>query len=249
MNHSYHAQSSEIDKCAICARTSLDHTDSATCESCQKTYPCNITKLGNGRELLLCEACTEIELRLYKMKEARTPAQNRVSELSIFLIKELPVSDRQFHIKEITAIVDIEAKLKETGIDNPQYELAKIIEERIITLKKNLFELKQQEHEIQQSAIIDQKYLNNLVPKLREEERAQFKDYDISYKPTTVTPKATASKPRISASDKAMESAAKMMGITLDQYKAMMAKAVASVTGAACTCAEMPGMCKIHPKG
>ena len=98
---------------------------------------------------------------------------------------------------------------------------------------------------------VSQKYLQQLVPQLREEERAKFKAYDINYVPTRVlpaTPVTSTNKPKTSKADKAYESMAAMLGVSVEQYKKILEDAKKNVLSIACTCAETPGVCKVHVK-
>lgn len=251
MNHSYKLSLTNPTRCAeaSCNRPLTDHTDSAQCEACPNIGPC---ELLNG--MLLCATCYAHDIELQGIQErekqlASDPKQQRITELVNSLTKEIPTDSRQYFVNEVTQIVDIEQKVRDTGIDNPQFKFCEIIEQRIISFRRNLFEVKKLELELKMDMIADQKYLNTMVPKLREEEREKFKQYDITYKPQTVAITSKVSGPRMSASERALESFAKMMGISIEQAKISMANAVKSSTGAACTCSETPGLCKVHPKG
>lgn len=247
MNHSFIASQADSSLCANCHYPEVAHTNSAQCESCANVGPCEIVS-----DILMCASCqkrdAEIQNELNPANIA-DPRERRITELKNQLSKEIPVDSRAYFVSEVTQIVDIENQLREAGIDNPQYKAAEIIEERIKSFRANLFEVKKMELELKMSMITDQKYLNQLVPKLREEERAKFKDYDISYQPKAVVATSSrASGPRMSASERALESYAKMMGISVEQAKRVLESATKNTMNISCTCAETPGVCKVHPK-
>lgn len=235
-----------------CGRNIIEHGSEAQCEGCPNKGPCNIF---NG--MLLCESCErhDIELAEIQAKEKveaiakDNPRDNRITELTNLLGKEIPQDSRQYFVSEITSITDIEIKLVEAGQENPQYKLCELVEARISKLRAHLFEIKKLEVELKVDMITDQKYLNQMVPKLREEEREKFKAYDISYKPSApIAAAKNPSGPRMSASERALENYAKMLGITVEQAKKAMASAIGNSISAKCTCSETPGVCKIHPK-
>lgn len=245
MNHSFQINFT-TGKCTKCGRRATDHTNSAQCECCPNVGPCEVID-----DMLMCASCQERDKQI--KAEVTPPEPNtkeaRVAELVSKLAKEIPSDRRQYFVGRITAIVDIETELADSGIDNPQYKLAEIVEANLLALKERLAAKHAEIRELQGNAVADQKYLNQIVPQLRAEEREKFKLYDINYQPAAVIkPTSTASKPRQSASDKAIASYAQMLGISVEQAKLVMEKAMKNVTGAQCTCAETPGICKVHPK-
>ncbi len=234
-------------KCAECNRAEVDHTDKAQCEACTYVGPCEIL---NG--MLLCPSCYKHDVDLATI-QSDVPANGkdlRIHQLQIKLEKEVPVDRRSYFVKRLTAIVDIEQELKDIDESNAREQLAVVVEQHLVNLRAVLKAKHEEIRELQGAAIADQKYLNQIVPLLRAEEREKFKEYDITYKPNAVVaPSAQPSKPRMSATDKAYESMAKMLGVTVEAYKASLVKSLANTTGSKCTCAETPGMCKLHPKG
>ena len=62
-----------------------------------------------------------------------------------------------------------------------------------------------------------------------------------------LTPASTVSKPRMSANEKAYQQYADMLGISVERAKAELLKQMQKETGAQCTCAVTPGICKVHP--
>jgi NADH:ubiquinone oxidoreductase subunit E len=105
-------------------------------------------------------------------------------------------------------------------------------------------------------AEVDTKYLNTIVPQLRQEEREKFKQFDISYKPNAALPVVnTISKPKLSKDEKQYANMAKLMGISIEQAKQIAAKQaqwIRKEVGAdkePCTCTATPGFCKFHRIG
>lgn len=244
MKHSFHLNPLS-GTCSECTRSEADHSDSAQCEACSNIGPCEV--LG---DMLLCETCYEHDIELAK-QDSPVPSndrETRITQLVNTLGKEIPTDARAYFVGEVTSIVDIERKLIDEGLSEADARLkcAQIVESHITKFRNNLFAVKQLELELKTKMVSDQKYLNQIVPQLREEEREKFKAYDITYKPTAVTT-ATASKPRMSASDKALESMAKMLGISVEQARMSLQGAVKSTLNVNCTCAETPGCCKVHP--
>lgn len=202
-------------------------------------------------------------------------SEERVTELVNRLSKELPLDARQFHVQEITSIVSIEQELRSYSVcdtnhassricergteccitlhsqemteDEQAFKLAEIVNDRLESFKKNLFELRKIEAELKVDMITDQRYLNLLVPSLRKEYREKFSQYDLTYTPATpiITPKVI--KPRQSASEKALESLANLMGISVEEAKRKLDNATKNTLGIECICASAPGTCRVHP--
>lgn len=241
MKHSYNKLG---DTCALCGRAEYDHSDSAQCEACPATGPCEV--IGT---MLLCALCQEKELRVAipEVINEISPREARITELTNLLGKEIPVDSRAYFVSEVTAITDIEKQVSD--LENPQYALAELVEKRLFEFRKRLFQLKNEAIELKIDIDSDQRYLNIIVPKLREEEREKFKNYDITYKPSAVASAAKPSAPRMSANEKAYASMAAMLGISVEAYKRSLETAMKNATGAVCTCQQTPGLCKVHPKG
>jgi len=208
----------------------------------------------------MCESCAlrEVEIQtelsdqvISESSHSYAPVldhDNRVTELVNRLSKEIPIDARQFHVQEISSIVSVENEL--AGLipdkDERAFKLAEIVNDRLEGFKKNLFELKKIEAELRTDMITDQRYLNHLVPSLRAEARKQFAQFDISYQPVSPIKVISAPKVRMSASDRAMNSLATMLGITPEQARKQF-ESVALTKGITCSCKETPGMCKLHP--
>ncbi len=244
MNHTF------IDKgdmtCAKCSRSIVEHGPDAQCECCPNIGDCEVID-----NMLMCASCQarDKEIKAELGEPTGDPSLDKVSLLVNRLGKEIPTDRRAYFVSEVTAIVDIEKQFLDEGMDSEsaRYQTALTVESNLAKWKQIISAALETVREGQGSVVADQKYLNHIVPQLRAEEREKFKAYDITYQPSAVV-KSTVAKPRMSASDKAMESMAKMLGISIEQARISMANAVKNVTGNQCTCAETPGLCKIHPK-
>jgi 3-oxoacyl-(acyl-carrier-protein) synthase len=245
MDHSYIAGTNGA--CRKCGYNEHSHGDSVQCESCPRIEA--IAAVIDG--IMMCATCVardiEIKAELAARAQTSTP-KTRLDELCEALGKQIAQESREYFVKEVTAFVEIEAQVNELGLsaEDSKHEYAKIVESRIGTWKAQIFEVKKLEYELKVRAISDQLYLNQIVPTLRAAERETFKAYDINYKPTTVVATPKVSGPRMSASQRATESAAKRLNMSVEQYEAAMEKAYAAVMGEKCTCKETPGVCKVH---
>ncbi len=176
--------------------------------------------------------------------------EDRITELVNRLSKEIPVNARQFHVSEITSIVDIEEELSFIeDADERRFKLASIISERYEAIKKAIYDRSEEQKKDLVILTTDQRYLNNLVPTLRTSEREKYRQFDVSYSPVKelkVPSSPKIPKERMSASDRMMESGAKVMNMTVEQFKKNLTEVLKS-KGIICTCQETPGLCKIHP--
>ena len=257
MNHSYEPNISH-DKCRICGYSELAHSDSMQCESCPSIGP--VTPIDN---MLLCEACAardkQIKAELLASKDSNNlqhTTEARIAALNNELSKEIPIDAKQYFVGRLTSIVDIEKQFLEAtnnDAERARFLTAIEVEKRTAQLKETFFGKKREwlDYELTSKTqlVADQLYLNKVVPQLREQERERFKEYDITYKPVSVKPVSTEpKKPRMSASDRALESAAALIGIPLEQYKKIIQNTTKNVLSVECTCAVTPGLCKVHVK-
>jgi hypothetical protein len=163
----------------------------------------------------------------------------RITELRNKFMKEV-TANFNFYTSNITSIVDIEQKVKDAG--GTDYDVALLVEERLIMQRTAMIENRI-------GYEIDQKYLNNIVPSLREVEREKFKAYDINYVPSKVIGKPEVAKqPKMSGTDKAYAAMAARLGMSVEAYKHKLENALKNVLNVACSCAETPGICKVHVK-
>ena len=257
MNHSYEPNISH-DKCRICGYSELAHSDSMQCDSCPAIGP--VEPIDN---MLLCEACAardkQIKAELLASKDSNSlqhTTEARIAALNNELSKEIPIDAKQYFVGRLTSIVDIEKQFLEAtnnDAERARFLTAIEVEKRTAQLKETFFGKKREwlDYELTSKTqlVADQLYLNKVVPQLREQERERFKEYDITYKPVSVKPVSTEpKKPRMSASDRALESAAALIGIPLEQYKKIIQNTTKNVLSVECTCAVTPGLCKVHVK-
>jgi len=227
MRHSFNK--SLHDKCAVCGRNEADHTDSAQCEACSNTGLCEVI---NG--MLLCAVCHAKENSVATAPITNDTRADRIAELTRQFCKEVATT---YFTSNVTAIVDIEHQISDAG--GNRYDVAQAIEARFIAQREAMIFNRI-------GADLDQKYLNVIVPSLREEEREKFKQYDISYKPAAVVAVPVISKPRMSKEDRIYAATAARYGLTVEQYKAKLEKMYSVTANESCTCAETPGICKVH---
>jgi hypothetical protein len=239
MKHSYNANINGL--CSVCARSEVDHSDSALCDACANIGPCEL--IGT---LLLCASCQAREPQSIDQQSIDPQVKaraERIAQLRTKFMKEV-TTNFNFFTSNVTAIVDIESAVLAAG--GTQYDVCNLIEERLTKQRAIMIDARI-------GAEVDTKYLNSMVPQLRAEEREKFKQFDISYKPNAALPVApSVSKPRMSATDKAYENMAKLLGISVEQYKRNLENAVRAATGAdkePCTCTATPGFCKFHRVG
>lgn len=240
MKHAF-KQSFTTEFCADCGRSNIDHTDEAICESCSNVGPCEI--IGT---ILMCSDCQQREANIIPT-EVKHDSRDRIVQLLNQLDKDIPTDRRQYFTMAIESIVDTEKQVE--FVENPKFALAELVSARIKLFQERIISARREIQEAQGGLQATQRYLNQLVPQLREEERAKFREYDISYKPTQAIPTSAPTKPgqRKSATEKSIESFAKMMNISYEQAEAALKKAVIA-QGVKCSCAETPGLCKLHPK-
>lgn len=163
-----------------------------TCECCPNQGE-NYVKYMT---MIMCPSCHAKELGL--QKESAATAEIRVQEVkdvinpSLIKIQQI---DQSIQIKsdifnaETVAIVDIKKVIDEdTTIDNKNFTLAKIVNDRINLFKKAIFEKNEEIIELNNKQRANQIYLNNLANSLRMEEREAIKLADINYKPNQVKP-------------------------------------------------------------
>jgi hypothetical protein len=236
------------DKCADCAFPELAHGPNAQCECCPAIGPCEII---DG--MLMCARCQQRDIEIKaELGISATNGNNvdaRVAAIVARTDKTIAIDRRQYFVRRMKSIVELDDELK-AAIPNKQdaeYKLAQIVEENLVKLRANITRKHEEIREMQGEAIADQIYLNQIVPQLRAEEREKFKAYDISYKPSVPTATPTVSKPRMSASDRAYESMAKQLGVSVEAYKRNLENAMKNALSVKCTCQETPGVCVIHP--
>jgi len=197
--------------------------------------------------MLLCAACYDKEQSIPASESVTQPSasETRIAELTNKLDKEIPANARLFHVTEVTSIVEIESQVNsDESITDKNLVIAQLVESRLNKFKHNLFQLKEIEVELKTDMVTDQRYLNHLVPQLREEERAKFRAYDISYKPSVVIAPSVP-KQRLSASDKAYASYAAKLGITIEEAKSRILSGL-QLMKIECTCSVTPGICRLH---
>jgi hypothetical protein len=242
MNHSYNANINGL--CSVCIRPENEHGETAQCEACVNIGPCEL--IG---KILLCASCQAREPQSIDQTSIDPQVKaraTRIAQLRTKFMKEVD-SNFNFFTSNITSIVDIELQVLATGGSN--YDVCVLVEERLAKQRAIMIDARI-------GAEVDTKYLNTIVPQLRQEEREKFKQFDISYKPNAALPVVNAvSKPKLSKDEKQYANMAKLMGISIEQAKQIAAKQaqwIRKEVGAdkePCTCTATPGFCKFHRIG
>lgn len=188
MKHSFQPTSDGLNKCRACRYTEIDHTEHATCESCGATATCNIYTYKNLSTILFCPTCYEKEVVAY----SRTPAYAESVEKNAYqsLLAESEKVDSAINIQtdifnaKTVSINALKLEIEKSGIENPHFELAKVLDARYKHLKDVIFSNRAQitDAENEQRAI--QTHYNELAKKLRSEERTQLQLKDVNYKPS-----------------------------------------------------------------
>lgn len=263
MNHKF-VKSELSNNCQQCGFNVIAHTSMATCSVCLERVSCDVFD-----NQLACTSCIEI-LKLRKIEpteQAALTLENEVQETIIEagLIKATnkPIDIIQEEIKQIEpidgfstakdffnaetrAIVDIEAEIKANNAlstDEKTFELVRRIRERHTKFKQILFEAMSVQVEITSKQRAQQHYLNELASKIRKEEREKYHLADINYQPKEIPTKVK--KTKISADEQLAANYAKVMKISIEQARILVKNQLTNV-GIRCSCAETPGVCRIH---
>jgi hypothetical protein len=222
MNHKFSSSILDSEKCKICKRPEKDHGPDAECEVCSKKDDCLDV---NG--ILMCQSCLEKELNQgkqeYDVQEAwRKQTMYKTSEDQSNPIQKLADQVRdmdskisskpEFFNAETMAIEEIKAKiLADSSITNKRFELAKIVQQRVMDFEKALFHANQVRFELNDRQQANRVYLQNLATQLTTEEREKVRLKDINYpvnQPSLKTPRAPSTKAKTDR-DALREAAAK----------------------------------------
>jgi ribonuclease HIII len=217
-------------KCARCKRDLIAHTDLASCEACPNVGPCDI--FGT---MLLCASCIKKEMEtaisVSKQEQSNGTAYERNTIDSIDAIAKAMAIDSSIRwsgdfynaatvsIAELKQLIEADETI---AASNKHLRLTEIIQERTKQFKQALFDTKRMEEQLASSIIAHQQYLNQLVSKLREDERAKFKEHDINFKPPDVTKKPSAPRIRLSVNEKQIKRFAAMMKISEEKAEVIL---------------------------
>lgn len=270
-NHSFVPSKLNALLCASCYRPAESHstdTNKPTCESCS-----NQDKLTDVNGIWMCPDCLSKELEIASepkttigipkpsgpefVKSAVSYMSNQINKdhepvnkqneaINALGSQSISRSEDFFNARTI-AISDRWATIvADDSIENENkhYQLAKEVREHYLHLKEVLFKTIETQLEITSHQRANQIYLNQLASKLREEERVKLHLANIDYIPPT--PKATP-KVKVNKDDKIAADYARIMGIPIETARRLIGNKLKEVVGD-CTCAETPGICKIHSK-
>lgn len=158
------------------------------CEACNSSG-----KLTRVNGLWLCDRCASLEFetigRMHssdKMQQVRVTKANELMEQSRKVDTSLQVRTDIFNARTIEIAEIKKAIDADTSIENKQYELAKILTEKLNQYKKIIFDANEAIMDAATSQRATQSYLNNLANTLRAEEREALRLADISYQPKPV---------------------------------------------------------------
>jgi len=202
----------------------------------------------------MCANCqardAEIKLELGESSPAHNHIEQRALKIRNDTDKDIPLNSRHYHVNVCKSIVQIEDDIRanpENGTDEEKnFIIAQYLEHRIQEFQARMFKRAQEQESDKIYVMTDQRYLNQLVPKLRDEYREKFRKYDISYKPNIQkisTPRAS----KVTRSEKAQSGAAALFNISPEEFKRRMEEQLKNVLGIKCTCSETPGICRLHP--
>lgn len=205
--HRFRAGKSD-ETCLICASGTRATHD--TCESCGKSGPID---LWTGTRL--CGDCVTVQ-----SAETTDPQE----ELRIRLVTELlekfkaEASDQPLFTGHVTPITEIEAQLKDKGLDD-----SAAVEETIRLIEANITSYRAQIDQLGKRAIREQKYLSALVPALRTAAREKYRAYDIRYSSGGSTRPGSVTGPNL---DQNWIDMGKRLGISAEQAKLAMQHAI-----------------------
>lgn len=193
MDHKYiQSMLSSDDKCGICKRPALDHSNNAICECCSNMGEMNLFTIPNSSvKMLMCPNCIEKEIK--GQAEIKLNAEKRINEHNLSMTARLEqvkheILDRTdiFNAK-IPSLIEIQSAIdSDDTIPSERKTFAKA--EAILGLFNHLKsviieanKVKETATNVQRSA---QSELNQLASQLRQEERDKLKLQDINYKPS-----------------------------------------------------------------
>lgn len=170
------------------------------CECCPNDGP-----LFKFIDIKMCAPCLDRELECQKdlkdpAKQAeRLQAHRNLENVHLEHIRQenarLKVSTDIFNAK-IKSIADLKKEIDSSEIENKNFTLAKVLNERYVHLNNLLHEHhgKIAEYENEQRAI--QTFYNDFSKQLREEERKKLQLADLTYKPLPVVQKVKKETPK-----------------------------------------------------
>ncbi len=158
----------------------MTHTSKGDCECCTATnVQLTLSRRGN---MMQCKTCRETD------EMTRTNDAKNVIELSRKVDSTIQVKKDIFE-KMAISFVELQAAINNNGeipADRKDYALLEEMNARYETLKQAIFDAKSTLVTLQneQNALLHN--AQSVVAKLREADRAKFKQFDINYQPAPV---------------------------------------------------------------
>jgi hypothetical protein len=224
--------------CGVCKRDAQTHSDNANCEACGNIgvvdfYPSVVSPMA----MVLCENCIrkekETENTTYDSLRAVNQAVNvdipdsrsvKININDAYAEHRTVIEARQeFYNLEARAIIELKTKIDNdvnfASIESKRFQLAKIIQDNIITYQKALFEISEKQTEVTNKMRANIVYFNGVIDSLREAEREQLKLRDASYVPNKGKTLNATPSVKLSKTDKTIDTFAKYHKITFDEAK------------------------------
>ena len=251
MKHSFISSNINQSICSVCHKIESVH-GITECECCAQLDDCEIV---NG--MLMCSICRDKEL---SVKSVVPPVNEPTLEQIVFRANQIVDSPTfqsaldlaikgnidkytDFFNANMPSIISLKELIdssSDLSDEEKRYELAKALGNRIKHLTAKLFEARIAEVQLGAEVKSIQHYMNELIPQLRKELRIQFGISNPNFIPPVKDIKQP--KVRLSAEDRLAEGYAKLMKVSIEQAKILMANKLRKD----CTCKETPGICKVH---
>jgi hypothetical protein len=255
--------------CGTCLHKAEQHS----CEACDNTDP---YVYYVNKKMLLCDACfakhneayqrtdnaiksdqahklslEQIINQVNRLVDVESPIKTMTGETINSIIDNAIKGNIQkftdFFNAQIPAIVELKQQCDENtdlvSNDEKRYALAAMLRGRVQYLSRVLFQFNAKELEVGAEIRSIQQYLNQMIPQLRAELRAEYQKDEPKYAPPIKETKET--KPKLSLEDKMAEKYAAMMKIPIERARHLL-KNKLKEDDIVCSCAETPGICKLH---
>ena len=185
MNHSFTPSQINVEKCARCHFSAIDHTNRATCEACGNTGTCEIM-YGN---MLLCLDCQEKE-KIAQAENMKPENQaKRIMEHAQAIDNQIQIKQDFYNAETVSHIEVFKAIDADESITNKVYAKAEFLKTRHTHFAQIIFDARKTLEEATSAQRAINNTLNTIANKLRQDERDKLKINDSSYvveKPKTV---------------------------------------------------------------
>lgn len=229
MNHQFLPSQTNKNICQICKYDYLSaHSPLAKCEACDSNkelefFPDNT----HIKKMLLCAACIQKELAIavsVSQADIVINGQTRV-EQTIALAKERDQTIRyngDFFNAQVMALEDVRNEInKDESLtaDEKAFQFQNYLAERIVHLKKVVFELDEKKHQAVTEELVVRKSLRELGQEIKKEIQEKIKQADSNYeiKSTIKAVKPTVKKATTSTYDKLVQAFMLLKGCSKDE--------------------------------